>query len=63
MTLFRGGPGDGGLGQEGVGVPDLHGGHDAPRQDLAVQGSLLDNPPPNVLGCYLTDYEMLFIAV
>ena len=62
VAFFRGGAGDGGLRQEGVGVPDLHGGDDAPRQDLAVQGSLLDNPLPNVLGCYLTHYEMLFIA-
>ena len=28
----------GGLGEEGAGVPHLHGGHDAPGQDLAMQG-------------------------
>ena len=38
VTLFRGGAFDGGLGQEGAGVPDLYGGHDAPSQDLAMQG-------------------------
>ena len=35
---IRRGAGDGGLGQEGAGVPDLYGGHDAPSQDLAMQG-------------------------
>ena len=38
--FFRGGASDGGLCQEGVGVPHLHGGHDAPRQDLAMQGTI-----------------------
>ena len=51
--VFRGGAGDGGLRQEGVGVPDLHGGDDAPRQDLAMQGSLFNLPPIDIV-CYFS---------
>ena len=58
--VFRGGAGDGGLGQEGVGVPHLHGGDDAPRQDLAMQGSLFDPP---LIVIWADKYDMKLYAV
>jgi len=63
----RGGAGDGGLRQEGVGVPDLHGGDDAPCQDLAMQGWPCDmralqgagTHPAIVSSCSLSDMQDL----
>ena len=41
--FFRRSPSDGGLSQERAGMPDLYGGDDAPRQDLAMQGGISDD--------------------